>query len=317
MSEPLNLVLLGSGAFGIPTFDHLLSQTAVFRVCLVVSQPDRGAGRHRKLQATPVGEWAEACKLPLLKPVDVNTESVINVIHDYKPDALVVIAFGQKLSQALLGNLFAINLHASLLPKYRGAAPINRAMMNNDKITGVSVISLAEKMDAGEIYAMSQTEIKTFETAGMLHERLALLGPSVVADTLVRKFITNDLEAQTQDESRVTVARKLKKEEGTVDFDAPCSNIRARIHGLNPWPGCCVRHGASGNLLKICLVKERPEIRHTALPGTILPDYTIACQTGSIQILQIQAAGRKVLPLDVFLNGYDLCPGSLLYSAYN
>ena len=212
----MRLILLGSGAFGLPTFKHL---HAHHDVCAVISQPDRPAGRKRQLTATPVAQWAADVGLPTFKPDDANAPQTVAQLAAYKADAAVVIAFGQKLSPLLIDALgrLVVNLHASLLPKYRGAAPINWAMIHGEQATGVSVISLAQKMDAGLIYATAQTPIDPLETAGELHDRLAALGPAVVSDVL-RAFADGSLRGVPQDERLATRAPKLSKADGHVDF---------------------------------------------------------------------------------------------------
>ena len=242
----LRLIYLGSGAFGLPTLKALHADPTLDLVA-VVSQPDKPAGRHRKLTPTPVCQWVlnlpEQVRPELLRAEDCNTPGFIARLAALEPDAAVVIAFGQKLSPELIAALgrLAVNLHASLLPRYRGAAPIHHALMANEKTTGVSVIALAQRMDAGAVYGTAVTDIDPRETTGELHDRLAELGPGAVLGVL------DDLRADRltpveQDESLACKAPKLDKQrDGTTGFDRPADDVRARVHGLNPWPGCTVR----------------------------------------------------------------------------
>ncbi|HAW95192.1 MAG TPA: methionyl-tRNA formyltransferase, partial [Phycisphaerales bacterium] len=177
----MRLVFLGSGAFGLPTVRSL---DASHDLLAVVSQPDRPAGRARRNTPTPISEWAMDRSKELIRPEDVNDPEVVRMIRGFEPDALVVIAFGQKIGEPLLQDLPAFNLHASLLPAYRGAAPINRAMIDGCSETGVSVIELAQRMDAGDVHATRTLEIDPLETAGELHDRLAALGPDAVESVL-------------------------------------------------------------------------------------------------------------------------------------
>lgn len=248
----MDLVFFGSGAFGLPTL-HALARE--HRVVGVVTQPDRPAGRGAKLTPTPIGEWAAANLpgVPLLRPESVNEPEVLAQVRALPAGSWVVIAFGQKLSPALLADRFAINLHASLLPRWRGAAPINRAMLAGDAETGNSVITLAEKMDAGLVLGQSRCAIDPGLTAGELHDALAADGPALVLDVLAR-HAAGTLRGHVQDESKVTLAKKLGKHDGVLDFAWNSEEIRRRVHGLNPWPGVTVQF--RGQPLKVLRVRE-------------------------------------------------------------
>ena len=305
----MRLVYFGSGEFGLPTLNRL---TELHEVTLVVTQPDRPAGRHRRLTPTPVASFALSRNLSAIKPANVNDPTVIAQIRQANAEAFVVIAFGQKLSQQLIGETFAINLHASLLPKYRGAAPINWAMINGERETGVTVIALADRMDAGEIYGAAATAIDARETAGELHDRLALLGPGVVEDVL-RRRANGALIAQPQDERLVSRAPKLAKADGTLRFDQPAARVSARIHGLTPWPGCTVKlDGRDLRLHRAEVVDEQGGGR--GLPGEVLIDYTIACAPGAIRLLDVQPPGRDVMSFQAYRNGHAVGVGSRMES---
>ena len=206
----MRLVFFGSGPFGLPTLESLMRQ---HQIELVISQPDRPAGRNRKPQPTPITRFAEDNQLAIVRPEDVNDDKVIESIRGVEADAFVIIAFGQKLSRPLLENIFAINLHASLLPKFRGAAPINWAVIHNETHTGISVITLADRMDAGAILGRASTPIDPQETAGELHDRLAEMGPELVEQVL-GEFEAGTLVRKTQDESLATKAPKMSKSLG-------------------------------------------------------------------------------------------------------
>ena len=299
----MRLVFMGSGAFGLPTARALAAE---HEIALVVSQPDRTAGRGRQLRPTPISEWALESDLPLERPADVNETEVRERIRAQRADALVVIAFGQKLGPELLDGLEAFNLHASLLPAYRGAAPINRAMMDALDRTGVSVIGLAERMDAGLVFARSDLAIDPEETAGELHDRLAELGPAAVLGVLER-LAEGGLEGETQDEALVSQARKLSRKEATVAFDQPAARIRARVHGLTPWPGCDIQYDGT----RLRLLRVREAVAEVAAPvGTIHPDGSIACSEGVLQLIEVQPAGKKPMSFDAWLRGHPLSPGS-------
>ncbi|MCZ6837041.1 MAG: methionyl-tRNA formyltransferase [Planctomycetota bacterium] len=300
----MRVIFFGSGPFGLPSLQQL---TRHHEVALVVTQPDRPAGRKRTLQMTPIGAFAGENGLEIIKPENVNVEKIRDQIHEVRADAFVVIAFGQKLGPELLGNSFAINLHASLLPKFRGAAPINWAMMHGETTTGVSVITLAQRMDAGDVLASGSTRIDPCETAGELHDRLADLGPALVLEVL-QQFEQGKLEPATQDESLVSLAPKMSKEIGTVRFDQPSSQVRARIHGLTPWPGCTVHLG--DERLKLLRVKDHEDRDSDSEPGVLLDDCTIACGSGRLELLSVQASGGKAMTFQAYLQGHQVPPGA-------
>lgn len=296
----MRLVYFGSGAFGLPTLQFLCAQRDRFEITLVVSQPDKPAGRKRQLTPTPVAQWAHEQGLACIKPARVNEPEVVERVRSADAQAFVVIAFGQKIGPALLEGVFAINLHGSILPAYRGAAPIQRAMMDGCATTGVSVITLAQRMDAGDILATESTPIGSNETAGELHDRLALLGPGVVARVL-EQFRAGTLEPQPQDERNATSAPKLAKREGTTDFALPAERVRAWIHGLNPWPGCTVN--LDGDEVRLIRVRDWPDESHDAAPGTVLNSLHIACASGAVEVLELQPLGGRVMALDAYRRG--------------
>ncbi len=311
------IAFLGSGAFGVPTLEALARR---FVVPLVISQPDRPAGRGRRETPTPVSarilEDADGgvfAATELIRTDDANGEAVIERILENRIDAMVVIAFGQKLGASLLDGRFAVNLHASLLPRWRGAAPINRSMMAGDAETGVSVISLADRMDAGEVHAMRSTAIDPGETAGELHDRLAVLGVDAVLEVLDR-FRAGKVESEVQDEAAVTAASKLSKAEATVDFDGSAGRVRGRIHGLVPWPGCqveAVEPDGTSHRLRIHRVREL-EDEVVGEAGTLFEDGTVACRTGGVRLLEVQVPGGRAMGWADLRRGRPFADGTLL-----
>ncbi|MDZ4831895.1 MAG: methionyl-tRNA formyltransferase [Phycisphaerae bacterium] len=309
----LRLVYFGAGAFGIPTLEALAD---AHDVALVVTQPDRPSGRGRSLTPTPIARWASEHSLKVGKPVDANVAEEIAAIRAAAADAYVVIAFGQKMSAALLADhdgkdVFAINLHASLLPAYRGAAPINWAIIDGCAVTGISVIALAQRMDAGVVYQTSATPIDPLETAGELHDRLAKLGPDAVLETLDR-FSRGVAIGAAQDALNATKARKLSKEDGRIDLATlSATAARCRVHGLSPWPGCDVLiEGAPVRLLR---VRDYPDSGGDAAPpGTVLADGRIACATGELEIVELQPQGGRPMTLREFRNGRRFAAGMLV-----
>lgn len=311
----MDLVYFGSGAFGLPTLRHLAVHQ---RVAAVVTQPDRPAGRGGSLTPTPIAQFAasELASVPIFKPEKVNTADVIAQIRALGVRTFVVIAFGQKIGRSLLEDVFAINRHASLLPRWRGAAPINAAILAGDPVTGNSVITLADRMDAGLVLAQSRRAITPLQTAGELHDLLASDGPALVSEVLDR-HTRGALSPQAQDESLVTIAGKLAKADGWVDFAAPAEESRRRVHALTPWPGVGVHvrtaAGAPPEPLKLLRV-QAVEARAQQSPGTFLDVNAglVACAPGTaLRVLEVQPAGKRAMPWPDYARGRRLAPDAL------
>lgn len=305
----LRLIFAGSGEFGLPTLKALAS--AGHRLVQVYSQPDRPAGRGRKLLPTPIAQAALNHSWPLIRTANINQE----IIPD--ADLLVVIAFGQKISEQVVHQprLGGINLHASLLPRHRGAAPINWAILSGDPVTGNSVIRLANRMDAGAVLGQSQTAIGSAETAGELHDRLAGEGVELMLKT-IQKLTDGTADELTQDESLSTLAPKLSRESTRLDFARPAEAICRQIRGLYPWPGCRVRvMDAAGNELgRMVLATGSAHQNKYGRPGEINDQGLIGTGEGSIEILTCQPeAGRRMLMTE-YRNGHPWPAGGRLES---
>jgi len=242
----MKIVYLGSGEFGVECLDALSISEHDLR--FIVTQPPNPAGRGRKPRPTPVARWAFAHSIPFIETVDVNTYEVVEKIAGYEPDLIVVIAFGQKIG-AELANLplkGSINVHSSLLPKYRGAAPINWAIINGETTSGISIITLSENMDAGQILAQSQTDIAADETAGQLHDRLAKIAAPLLLKT-IEKIADGSAVYIEQDHDIATCAPKLKKSDGFLDFAEPAEVLARKIRGFWPWPGASANYVSQKN----------------------------------------------------------------------
>jgi methionyl-tRNA formyltransferase len=298
----MKLVFFGSGAFGLPTLQMLANEHTLLAI---VSQPDKPAGRGGKLSPTPIADWAAANLplTPLLKPANVNESDTTAIIRAFHADAWVVIAFGQKLRPALLHDRFAINLHASLLPRWRGAAPINAAILAGDTSTGNSVITLADTMDAGLILAQSHRPIDPLQTAGELHDQLAQDGPALVRRVLA-DFASNSLDPIPQDESRVTLAKKLSKADAVLDFTQSAEECRRRIHALTPWPGITVSF--RGEPIKLLRVRVIDHAAGNPTPATLLDANQGLVRCGhhsALQLLEVHPPGKRPMPWRDFANG--------------
>jgi len=301
----MKLVFFGSGAFGLPTLRRLAQEHDILAV---VTQPDRPAGRGGAMTPTPIAAFAAEVlpRVPLLKPEKINDSAVVAQVRGMSADAWIVIAFGQKLGRALLQDIFAMNLHASLLPRWRGAAPINAAILAGDAQTGNSVITLADRMDAGEILGQSRRPVGPDQTAGELHDALAQDGPALV-ESVLNQFAAGTLERRVQDPSQATLAPKLSKADGWVDFTQSAEQCRRRIHGLSPWPGVTVQF--RGQPLRLNRVRTDQGTPHSAQPGVILDPAsgTIACGGNSVlAVLEVHPAGKRPMPWPDFARGHRI-----------
>lgn len=306
----LNIIFAGSGEFGLPTLHALLA--ANNRIAMVYTQPDRPAGRGKKLALTPIGQFASDNGLPLVRTQNINAELLPQA------DVMVVIAFGQKIAPHCANHprLGSVNLHASLLPKYRGAAPINWAIIRGDTITGNSVIRLAPKMDAGPILAQSQLPIDPLDTAGEVHDRLAQSGATLVLDVLARLAENNAVERE-QDHSLASTAPRLSRESAHIDWNRPAQEVASLIRGLYPWPGCRVRIVDEGGADRgrLTLVRARPVGAASAPPGTIQDRGLVAAgQNTAIEVVEVQPEGKRAMPLPAYCNGHPWQPRMRLES---
>lgn len=309
----MRLIFFGSGEFGLPTLQALHK---AHDVALVVTQPDRPAGRKRRMQATPIGQWATEKALPILKPKKVNEPDTVEQIRNIRAEAHIVVAFGQKIGQQIIeapthGPVATMNLHASLLPKYRGAAPINWAIMRGEAVTGNTIFSLVERMDAGPILGQQSTPIDPLETAGELHDRLSALGAPLVLKVL-EELDTGRLNPVEQDDEAMTIAPKLSRDEHQADFRAPAAFVVHVIHGLTPWPGVslCYRDGDKVASIKVGRAQAVDRDTQGQSPGTLLDEQGhIAAGRGAVRLFEVQPPGGKMMPWDAFQRGRKLPVG--------
>jgi methionyl-tRNA formyltransferase len=308
----MNIVYLGSGEFGLPCLDAL--EASGHHLALVVTQPPNPAGRGRKLCPTPVGLWAQDHKLPCIPAENVNDPEVSQRLVQAQPDVIVVIAFGQKIGKPLveLPPKGAINVHASLLPKYRGAAPINWAIVRGETETGVSIITLADKIDAGDILGQSATPIRPSETAGELHDRLAQLAAPLLMETLARIEAGTAVYAK-QDDTKVTFAPKLKKADGFLDFTEPANVLAHKIRGFWPWPAASAVYVADRTAQPIRVAIAGAEcVQATSgnpQPGLFDESLDVLCGRDRLRITKIKPAGSELMAFRDFVNGWHVRPG--------
>jgi len=306
----MDVVFLGSGAFGVPTLERLARDHTVTGI---VTQPDRKAGRGGKMTATPIGQWAaeHLPDVPMIKPEKINTDEHRDLVRSWNADAWVIIAYGQYLGQKLIADRFAINLHASLLPRWRGASPINSAIVAGDPVTGNSVITIDKEMDAGAVLAQSTRTIEPDMTAAMLHDKLSHDGPDLISQVLNHR-LNNTVEYLTQDPTKVTIASKMSKADGIVDFNLPARLVNARINGLNPWPSITVEFRDE----KIKINQSKPaDLQSQETSGTII-DATqgvVSCGDGlSVQLLMVQPPNKRAMDWKAFANGRSVKAGEQL-----
>ena len=311
----MKIVYLGSGQFGLGCLGALAGSNHSLR--LVVTQPANPAGRGRRPTPTPVAQWAGANSIPFVETDNANAPQVIERIAGYGPDVIVVIAFGQKIGPDLtkLAPKGAINVHASLLPKYRGAAPINWAIINGETQTGISIITLAEKMDAGQILAQLQVDIEPDETAGQLHDKLAGSAAPLIVNTLDR-IAAGTAVYIDQDDSKATLAPKLKKSDGCLDFAESAQTIARKIRGFWPWPGASATYISrqTGKSERVIVgMAQEMQTQNTAglAPGTLDENLEVICGANSLKITKIKPAGSSLMNFKAFVNGRQTKPGDM------
>jgi methionyl-tRNA formyltransferase len=309
----MRIVYFGSGAFGVPTLEHLSSR---HELALVVTQPDKPAGRGARLTPTPVAQWAAEHRpdVRVIKPARVGEAGVMAEIRGAQAEAWVVIAFGQKLPRALLEGVFAINLHASLLPRWRGAAPIHAAILAGDTETGNTVITLADRMDAGLVLGTSRRAIDPLVTTGELHDLLSGDGPGLV-ERVLSEHAAGRLRGAAQDESLVTIAQKLSKADGSPDFRQPADFLRRQIHALTPWPGVTAVLGTSPAVSLKLLRAAVVEGGHGGEPGRVVDPKAgvVSCGKGTLlRLLEVQPAGKRGMTWAEFARGRVVEPMTAL-----
>lgn len=299
MSEHTRIVFMGSPEFALPTLKALAENYAVVGV---VTQPDRPAGRGRTLTPPAVKTLAEQLELPLMQPRRLSKDKAMQQLKDWNPELIIVAAFGQILKPEVLGlpPFGCINVHASLLPRWRGAAPIRAAILHGDQETGVTLMKMDAGVDTGPLLSQRSTPVLPEDTPLTLSERLAELGAELLLETLPA-YLTGELQPQPQDETQATYAPMLKKEDGQLDFSQPAEELSRRVRGLKPWPGAFMLW--QGQRLKI--QRAHAEEGKADIGQTIIVQGLPAIGTadGLLVLDELQPAGKKPMPGKVFLNG--------------
>jgi len=303
---------MGTSPFAVPSLKILLAKGE--NIVGFFTQPDKPQGRGLKIKVSPIKEVAVENHLPLFQPVKINQDESVEIIKSLSPDLIVVAAFGQIISQRILDipRFGSINVHASLLPKYRGAAPINWVIIQGEKETGVTTMLMDKGLDTGNILLQRKLEIFPEENAGELHDRLALLGAEVLRETIER-LKQGELTPCKQERSEASYAPPLKKEDGVIDWEKPAEKIYDHIRGMNPWPGAFTY--LEGKILKVFQAKQIIQgFPHE--PGKVIKtsDEGILVETGEGHILltEIQLENHKRMSSVLFLRGHSLPTGMRL-----
>jgi methionyl-tRNA formyltransferase len=302
MSKDFRVVFLGTPEFAVPALKKLIATTDVLAV---YSKPDKPVGRGLKLQSSPVKQLAMEHSIPVYTPEKISTPEEVERIKQLNPDFIVVVAYGQILKNSIIEipKFGCINIHSSLLPRWRGAAPIHWALWSGDSETGITTMRIVQKLDAGDILLQKKIPIKNTDTVTSLHDQLANLGSDLIEETL------NQLKAKTltgvvQDDSLVTYAHKLTKEMGILDGQQTSTEVDLAVRTLNPWPGVLIET-VEGRKYKI--KSGRPKIgmnrKEAGVLFTEAGDLYLQCSSGAYQIEEIQEEGKKAVKIPDFLNG--------------
>jgi methionyl-tRNA formyltransferase len=314
MSPPLRVVFFGTPEFAVPTLQALIASQ--HRVVLVVTQPDRPRGRGQTISPGPVRQCADAASIPVVQPETLRDPAIRRQLESLAWDLGVVAAYGRLLPSWLLAlpRLGLINVHASLLPRYRGASPIHHAVMHGDPETGVTIMRVVQALDAGAMLATVRVPIGPHDSTADVEPRLASAGASLLVDT-VDRLAEGPVDEVAQDDASATYAPRITKDRGLIDWSQSAQAIHNLIRGLTPWPRASTSGPRGRLIMHASRVEEasHPEVQ----PGTILTasphdGLTVATGEGTLRILALQSEGGRVLEAPSFLSGHPLPPGTRL-----
>ncbi|MEA2061440.1 MAG: methionyl-tRNA formyltransferase [Thermodesulfobacteriota bacterium] len=312
MKKKFSIVFMGTPDFAVPCLNILAEQT--HELPLVITQPDRPRGRGKKTLPPPVKTAAQALGLEVYQPESMKTETVIEKLTSIQPDLFVVVAFGHKLSKDILDipAIYPINIHASLLPRYRGSSPVQAAILNRDRETGVTAMVMDQGLDTGDILMTTRTPVSPEETAESLHDRLAKMGADLIIKTL-DAIADQRITPVPQPHDLASFAPLLKKEDGRIDWTLEPERIDALVRAMNPWPGAFTF--LDNKRLKIFSVRKSTK-KTDMPPGTVFScengQIHVAVKNGAIGISELQGSSGKRLKADQFLRGKKLDPGTRL-----
>ena len=300
----MKVAYLGSGDIGVPSLEWLLGAHDI-EVLAVVTQPDRAAGRGMTVRPSRVKELALSHGVQVLQPSKVRSPEAVAQIAALEPDLLVVMAYGQILPQSLLDvpRLGALNLHASLLPRHRGAAPVHAAILAGDRTTGITSMWMDAGLDTGDMLLRQEIEIGAGETAGSLHDRLAALAPGVLQES-IRLIGEGEAPRIKQDEASATYAPKLDRTSGRIDWSQSADEIARRVRGLHPWPGSQADAVMADGRIMPLKIHRASAVAGSAKPGEVVDRLRVGCGGGGLlEILELQAPGGRAMPAADFLRG--------------
>ena len=304
---PLRLIFMGTPDFAVPTLAALAAHG--HEIAAVYTREARPAGRGMKLQPSPVEREAQRLGIPVLTPKTLKTPEALDEFRSHGADAAVVVAYGMILPRAILDapKYGCYNLHGSLLPRWRGAAPINRAIMAGDLESGVMVMKMDAGLDTGDVAMTERIAVTDAMTASDLHDALAPLGADLMARAM-KALARGELQLTKQSDDGVTYAAKIDKAEARIDWNRPARDVLRHIHGLSPFPGAWCEMPLDGEQVRVKIL--RCEVaKGSGEPGELLDDrLTIACKIGAIRVLELQRAGKPPMKADAFLNGTPLQP---------
>ncbi len=306
-ASDLKVVFMGTPEFAVGTLQGLIE--AGVNLIGVYTQPDRPKGRGKKLAPPPVKELALEYDVPVFQPQKLRNPEAVAELQELAPDLIVVVAYGQILPQIVLDipKYGCINVHASLLPKYRGAAPINKAIIDGETVTGITTMLMDAGLDTGDMLVKRSLEIGPNETAGELHDRLAVLGRETMEETL-RQLLDGVLKPEKQNDDDSTYAPMMKKEDGQIDWTMSAQAIHDRVRGLAPWPGAFT--SLAGETLKVSWTEvfegagDSGKVLSASENGVV-----VACGDGAVRIGALQLPGKKMLPAADFLRGHPMTAG--------
>lgn len=305
----MRIVYMGTPDFAVPALEKL-AQSPDYTVAAVFTQPDKPKGRKMVMTPPDVKVCAEKLGIPVFQPSSMRSEEAYNSLKELNPDVIVVAAYGQILPKAVLDlpKFGCVNIHGSLLPKYRGAAPIQQSVLDGEKVTGVTTMLMDVGLDTGDILLKAETEIGENETAGELFDRLAVLGGELIVETL-DKLKKGEITPQKQDESLATHTSKISKELCPIDFNKSAFEVHNKVRGLNPWPVAVTE--IAGKTVKVYSTRVS-EMKGE--PGTILSlkPFVVACGDKSVELIEIQPQGKKRMTAQAFLAGHKLNIGDKL-----
>lgn len=305
----MKVIYMGTPDFAVAPLEAIIQ--AGHEVTAVVTQPDRQKGRGREIQMTPVKECAQKHGIPVLQPVRIKEPEAVAELQRYPADIYVVAAFGQFLSEEILNmpRFGCVNIHASLLPAYRGAAPIQRVIINGEEKTGVTIMRMAKGIDTGDIFLKKEVPIEPGETGGSLHDKLSEVGAELIVEALP-KIEKGEIQLEKQDDALACYAKKLDKSMGLIDFTKSAVSIERLVRGLNPWPSAYTIY--RGKTLKIWEADAVP-LKKKEEPGTVVSVagdfFDVAAKEGALRVKSLQLEGKKKMAVKDFLLGYEIVCG--------